>query len=146
MSGIQDMWEFINFYSVNTGITTQALTFKMHIFAVSNSAPHMFMVMTEDLKKHFEGYLFDSKRRTLTCLQIDHKCTSVQCTTVWGQFLWLNAYFVVNNLLNCFNLSLFTYVLKMLYNFLELVEITLSIGSLNITCRLFMFERLATQN
>lgn len=70
------MWEFINFYSVNTGITIQALTFKLHIFAVFNSAPHMFMVMTEDLKKDFEGYLFDIKRSILICLQIDHKCTS----------------------------------------------------------------------
>lgn len=56
MSGIWGMWEFINFYGVNTGFTIQALTFKMHVFAVFNSAPHMFMVMTGDLKKHFEGY------------------------------------------------------------------------------------------
>lgn len=146
MSGIQDVWEFINWYSVNTDITVQLLTTKMHIFAVFDSAPHMVMVMTEDLKKHFEEYLFDSKRSILICVQIDHKCTSEQCTSVWGQFPRLNEYFVVNNLINCFNLFLFAYVLKMLYNFLELVEITLSIGSLNITCRLFMFERLNIQN
>lgn len=78
------MWEFINFYSVNTGIIIQALTFKMHIFPVFNSVPHMFMVMTEDQKKHFEGYLFDIKRSILICLQIDHKCISEQCTSVWG--------------------------------------------------------------
>jgi len=56
----------------------------MHIFAVFNSALHMFMVMTEDLKKHFEEYLFDIKRSILIYLQIDHKRTSEQCTSVQG--------------------------------------------------------------
>lgn len=78
------MWEFINKYGVNADITTQILAIKMHRFAVIDSAPHMVMVMTEDLKKHFEGYLFDIKRSILICLQIDHKCTSEQCTSVWG--------------------------------------------------------------
>lgn len=118
MLGIQDMWEFINFYGVNTGFTIQALTFKMHVFAVFNSVPHLLMVMTEDLKKHFEGYSFDIKRSILICLQIDCKCTQEQCTSVWGWFLWLNECFVVNNLLNCFNLSMFAYILKIFYNFL----------------------------
>lgn len=78
------MWEFINSYGGNTDFTSQVLTFKMHIFAVFNSALHMFVVMTEDLKKHFEEYLFDIKRSILIYLQIDHKCTSEQCTSVWG--------------------------------------------------------------
>lgn len=78
------MWEFINSSGGNTDFSTQVLTFKMHIFAVFNSALHMLVVMTEDLKKHFEEYLFDIKRSILIYLQIDHKCTSEQCTSVRG--------------------------------------------------------------
>lgn len=83
-SSLQGMWEFINSSGGNTDFSTQVLTFKMHIFAVFNSALHTLVVMTEDLKKHFEEYLFDIKRSILIYLQIDHKCTSEQCTSVRG--------------------------------------------------------------
>lgn len=53
---------FINSYGRNTDFFIQVLTFKMHIFAVFNSALHIFVVMTEDLKKDFEEYLFDINR------------------------------------------------------------------------------------
>lgn len=56
------MWDFINSHAGNTDFFIQVLTFKMHIFVVFNSVLHMFfLVMIEDLKGHFEEYLFDIK-------------------------------------------------------------------------------------
>lgn len=78
------MWKFINSYGGNTDFSIQALTFKMHVFAVFNSTLHMFMVMTGDLKKHFEEYLSDIKWSILIYPQIDHKRTSEHCTSGWG--------------------------------------------------------------
>lgn len=78
------MWDFMNSYAGNKDCSIQVLTFKMHIFAVFNPALHMFLVMTEDLKEHFEEYLFDIKKSILTYLQIDHKCISEQYTSVQG--------------------------------------------------------------
>lgn len=83
-SDILDTWKFINSYCGNTDFTIQVLTFKMCIFAVFSSALHMFMVMTEDLKKHFEENLFYIKRSILIYLQIDHECIPDQHISVWG--------------------------------------------------------------
>lgn len=82
---LRHMWDFINSHAGNTDFSIQVLTFKMHIFVVFNSALHMFfLVMTEDLKEHFEEYLFDIKESIFIYLQIDHKHTSEWCTSVQG--------------------------------------------------------------